>query len=71
MSMGPMYSVVDHFTYFDVSLASAIGQPFPMLALPFGIINPFRDIPPLPRRVEKSIGDVATFLLIAISPWFG
>lgn len=71
MSMGPLYSTIDHFCYFDVNLASVLGQPFQILALPFGMFNPMLDIPPLPKKVEKSIGDTFSGFLRAISPMFG
>lgn len=71
MSMGPLYSVLDHFCYFDVDLASILGQQFQLLALPFGMLNPLRDIPPLPKKIEKQIGDTCSSFLRTLSPWFG
>lgn len=71
MSIGPTYSIFDHFFYFDTNLARAFGQPLIYAYLPFNILNPVERIPPLPKHVENLIGDTIGGLANAIVPAFG
>ncbi|XP_037039210.1 lipase-like [Bradysia coprophila] len=71
MSLGPLYNVVDHVTYFDTNLASVIGQPLVVAYLPLRLLNPVDTLPPLPKPMENLIGDTAQELVGAISPILG
>lgn len=71
MSMGPLYSVVDHLIYFDVNTGSVLGQPLVFAYLPFWLLNPVDVLPPLPKPIENLIGGVASGLLGAVSPFLG
>lgn len=71
MSMGPSYTVVDHLVYFDVNLAKTLGQPMVAAELPFGLLNPVKDLPPLPKPVEKAVGGVTGEAVDVISPGLG
>jgi len=71
MSMGPLYTVVDHLTYFDCNVASVVGQPLVLAYLPLGLLNPVKVLPPLPKPIENLIGGIASGLLAGASPALG
>lgn len=56
ISMGPDYTVADHFVYFDTDLKKMCGQPFIGAALPFDLFNAVKVIPPLPKPIENLVG---------------
>lgn len=59
MSLGPLYTIVDHLIYFDVNLAASVGQPGQLMTLPFNIFNPVDRLPPLPEKFARKISGVA------------
>lgn len=71
MSMGPVYSVIDHLVYFDTNLGSVLGQPLVFAYLPFCILNPVDVLPPLPKPIEKLIGGIAGGVIGAVAPALG
>lgn len=66
MSLGPTYSNIDHIFYFDVNLGSVFGQPLIFAYLPFGLLDPVKDLPPLPKPIEHLIGGLASGLVGAV-----
>lgn len=71
MSMGPVYTVVDHLLYFDTNLGSVFGQPLSLASLPLGLFNPVKVLPPLPKKIENLFGAAASEGLGKSSPAFG
>lgn len=71
MSLGPLYTALDHLVYFDVNLASVIGQPLVGAYLPLGLLNPVKTLPPLPKPTENVIGNSAQGLIGAVVPALG
>ncbi len=56
-SMGPAYSVLDHFQYFDANyLVCYLDQPLVWLTLPASILQPVGSIPPLPEKITEFLG---------------
>lgn len=71
MSMGPIYSLADHLQYFDVNLASIIGQPLILAYLPFGLLDPVKDLPPLPKKLQNLVGSISQRLFSIFLPALG
>lgn len=70
-SIGPAYSLVDHLAYFDVNIASAFAQPLQLASLPFNILPVEKVIPPLPKFIEKPLGDLLDTVVGALLPPLG
>lgn len=62
-SIGPAYTLIDHFTYFDVSIANAFGQPLQLASIPFDILPVELVLPPLPKFMEIPLGDLLDFVI--------
>lgn len=61
-SMGPAYSAVDHFLYFDANyLVCYLNQPLVFLAIP-GVLQPVGTIPPLPTKISNFLGAALGFI---------
>ncbi len=71
MSMGPVYSVLDHLFYFDTNVASVLGQPLQLISLPLKLLNPVDALPPLPKPIDNLIGGLAAGLTGVLSPSLG
>lgn len=62
-SLGPAYSVLDHFAYFDVNyLVCFLNQPLVWLALPLSILAPTTILPPLPSVITNFLSAAIGFL---------
>lgn len=71
-SLGPAYSVVDHFRYFDANyLICYVNQPLVFLAIPLSILQPIGTIPPLPSVISNFIGGVVGFITNIFGGWLG
>ncbi|KAJ6632650.1 Lipase [Pseudolycoriella hygida] len=71
MSMGPLYSLIDHVIYFDVNISDGFGQLLSIAHLPFGLLNPFEDLPPLPKPLENILSGVTGGTASVLSPLLG
>jgi len=71
MSMGPLYSIIDHLVYFDTNIGSALGQPLAFASLPFCLLNPVDVLPPLPKPIEKLIGGITGGAVGLLAPALG
>ncbi|XP_037038368.1 lipase-like [Bradysia coprophila] len=71
ISLGPAYSALDHFFYFDVNYVYSFGQPLAYAALPFKLLDPVGVLPPLPKPIEKLIGGIAGGVAGALVPALG
>lgn len=71
-SMGPMYTFVDHFLYFDVDLLICyLNQPAEWLAIPANGLQPIGSVPPLPQPISDFLGANIGFTTNAIGPLLG
>lgn len=70
-SIGPAYTLVDHFTYFDVNIASAFAQPQQLLSIPFNILPVELLLPPLPKFIADPLGDLLDSVIGGILPGLG
>lgn len=71
MSMGPAYSAIDHTVYFDTNIGSMLGQPLIFAHLPFGLLNPIKVLPPLPKPIEHLIGGLTGGAIGLLAPALG
>lgn len=71
MSMGPLYTFVDHLVYFDTNLGTVFGQSAQWAALPFGILNPVDCLPPLPKPIDNLVGGVVAGAVGGLAPFLG
>lgn len=61
-SMGPAYSAIDHFQYFDANyLICYLNQPLVFLAVPASILQPIGTIPPLPPKITNFLSAAIGF----------
>lgn len=66
-SMGPAYSVLDHFQYFDANLLICwLNQPGYWLAIPGNIFQPIGTLPPLPQFITDFISGAIGFTLFLL-----
>lgn len=70
-SVGPAYTLIDHFTYFDVNIASAFAQPLQLLSIPFNILPVETLLPPLPKFIENPLGELLDNVIGGILPSLG
>lgn len=72
-SMGPAYTLVDHFTYFDANyLICFADQPGEFAAIPGGILEPVNSIPPLlPQPISNFLGGLIGFVTNLLGPLLG
>lgn len=72
MSLGPIFSVLDHATYFDTdTLATGASNPLAYTSLPWGIFEPTESIPALPKAISNFTSAVVHFATGLLSPVFG
>lgn len=64
-SIGPAYTLIDHFTYFDVNIDSAFAQQFQLASLVEILI------PPLPKFIENPLGDLSDSVIGGLLLWLG
>lgn len=70
-SMGPAYSVIDHFQYFDANLLVCwLNQPLLWVAIP-NVVQPIGVIPPLPSFISNFLGGAIGFLVNVLGPSLG
>lgn len=63
-SMGPAYSVLDHFLYFNANLLVCwLNEPQVWLAIPAGIVQPIGLIPPLPQPISNFLSAAIGFVV--------
>lgn len=62
-SLGPLYRLSDHFTYFDINLLKVLGQPLQFAELPFGLLQPTKILPPLPEPIDNFVGSITDLAL--------
>lgn len=70
-SLGPLYTPLDHFTYFDVDqsycLADFVEE---FTAIPY-VILPVEDVPELPTFIQILLSDVGILLTEIVTPILG
>lgn len=66
-SMGPLYSAVDHFQYFDVNHLKCLSDVQEFLAVPV-ILNPVDVIPPFPQFIQITLSDLGDLLMTLLLP---
>ncbi|XP_037050915.1 lipase-like [Bradysia coprophila] len=71
ISIGPAYTLVDHLTYFDVSIGSAFAQPLQLATIGFKILPVELIAPPLPKYIENPLGAILEDIVGIILPIFG
>jgi len=70
-SLGPLYSVPDHFTYFDVMHLQCLPDLIQEFTAIPNVIFPIEDIPEMPRFIQILLGDLGALLSKLLSPIFG
>ncbi len=70
-SIGPAYSLVDHLTYFDVNVASGFAQPLQLASIAFNILPVESVLPPLPKFIEKPLGNILDGVIGGLQPSLG
>lgn len=71
-SMGPAYSVLDHFLYFDANLLVCwLNDPQVWLAIPTSDVQLIGIIPPLPRKLTYYLGAAIGFVTNLLGPLLG
>lgn len=62
-SMGPAYTVLDHFQYFDANyLICWLNQPLVWTTLPANLLQPVGQIPPLPNVITNFLSAAIGFV---------
>ncbi|KAJ6649733.1 Lipase [Pseudolycoriella hygida] len=70
-SIGPAYSLVDHFTYFDVNIAGAFAQPLQLASIAFNILPVETSLPPLPKFIGNPLEDLLNTVIGGLVPSLG
>lgn len=72
MSLGPLYSAVDHLIYFDVDVLKCFGgNPVALTSIPFDLPQPPSNIPPLPTHISDFTAALTHTGVSLVSPIFG
>lgn len=71
-SLGPAYSVIDHYFYLNVNYwACFVDQAEEFLALPYGIFDPVKVLPPLPTPIYNFEADFIDSVVNVVGPILG
>lgn len=72
MSLGPVYSALDHVTYFDVDILVCVASnPLAFTSLPLGLFEPTKILPPLPKPISDLTSGITHFATKLLSPLIG
>lgn len=60
-SLGPLYSVIDHLTYFDVNHVRCVGDVNEFFAIPASL-TPVPELPSFPEPIQIVLADVGSLV---------